>query len=254
MIIVFIIKELSNFLPKRSVFYRLLIYSKIFTLHPPKEKRLDFFITSAFWSVISIWFWAVIMPGADMFLIMRSAISQGQKCAYFSAIGIIIGTLIWLIVGFFFVKVLSQTSFFEIVQILGGCYLIYMAWQIFLSFQKKHSLIQDTKEQIYQNHWKNLAQGILTNLSNPKPPIFVSIILSKLPQTLSLEASITLLVLMTLIPSIWFFCVIKVFTIQRFFKIFMHYSKWIDLVVMGIFGFFGISLVIDGASTLWRKA
>lgn len=215
---------------------------------------MDFFATSAFWSVISIWFWAVIMPGADMFLIIRTAISQGQKCAYFSTAGIIIGTLVWLIVGFFFIKALSQTSFFEIVQILGGCYLFYMAWQIFLSLKNKHPSIENAEKHMDQNHWKNLSQGILTNLSNPKPPIFVSIILSKLPQTLSLEISIILLILMTLIPSIWFFCVIKIFTIQRFFKIFMHYSKWIDFVVMGIFGLFGISLAIDGISTFWSKA
>lgn len=188
------------------------------------------------------------MPGADMFLVIRSAVSQGKKCAYFASAGIVIGTIVWLIVGFFFIKALSKTSFFEIVQVIGGCYLIYMAWQIFRSF-KKTLQTQENQEKLKGNHWQSLVHGILTNLSNPKPPIFVSIILSKIPQTLSFEISLLLLFLMTLIPSLWFPFVVRIFSIERFFKIFMRYSKWIDGVVMCIFGIFGASLIYDGLIT-----
>ena len=215
------------------------------------EQDLDFFYSSAFWSVVSIWFWAVIMPGADMFLVIRTAITSGKKCADFASLGIVIGTIIWLIVGFFFIHILTQTSFFEIVQILGGTYLIYMAWQIFLSlklpsdFDSSHFSRNQTKAS------KSLLYGILTNLSNPKPPIFVSIILSKLPQTLPLNSSIALLCLMSLISLCWFVLVVRIFSIEQFFKIFMRFSKWIDGVVLTIFGAFGLSLVVEGISALW---
>ncbi len=184
-----------------------------------------------------------------MFLVIQSAISRGKKYAYFASAGIIVGTIVWLIVGFFFIKALSKTSFFEIVQIAGGCYLLYMSWQIFKSLKRSNPHTSD-QALLQSSPWKGLMQGIFTNLSNPKPPIFVSIILSKIPQTLTFEISLLLLCIMVLIPSIWFPFVVRIFTIKRFFQAFMRYSKWIDLIVLSIFCLFGLSLILDGIQAL----
>lgn len=207
---------------------------------------MDFLTSNAFWSVISIWFGAVIMPGADMFFVIRSAVCEGKRSAYFASLGIIAGTIVWLIVGFFFVQILSKTSFFEIVQVVGGCYLLFMAWQIFNSLKKQNANSLENDEGVQKTAQKSFLYGLLTNLSNPKPPIFVGIILSKLPQALPFENSLILLCVMTFIPLIWFFFVVRVFSIEKFFRIFMRYSKVIDGSVVGLFGLFGLSLIIDG--------
>lgn len=219
-----------------------------------KDESLEFFYSNEFWSIISVWFWAVIMPGADMFFVIRSAVSSGKKSAYYASFGIIVGTVVWLIVGFFFIHLLAKTSFFEIVQIFGGSYLIYMAWQIFLSLKNENSphKIENKINTITAS--KSFFYGVLTNLSNPKPPIFVSIILSKIPQTLSIHLSLTLLCLMTLIPLIWFIVVVNIFSIKRFLQIFMNFSKWIDGIVLSLFALFGISLIIEGATTLFYSS
>lgn len=211
---------------------------------------MDFFISNAFWSVIFIWFGAVIMPGADMFFVIRSAISEGKKSAYFACFGIVAGTIVWLIVGFFFVQVLSKTSFFEIVQVIGGGYLLWMAWKIFLSAQSQKLDSLKSDQDLQNSPKKNFFYGLLTNLSNPKPPIFVGIILSKLPQGLAFEYSLFLLCVMSLISLIWFIFVVRVFSIERFFRIFMRYSKAVDYGVVGMFGLFGLSLIFDGVRSL----
>ena len=187
-----------------------------------------------------------------MFLIIRTAATNGRRCGYFASLGIVVGTIIWLIVGFFFIHILIKTSFFQIVQILGGTYLIYMAWQIFLSLKLSSNFNSSHFSQNQIKASKSFLYGVLTNLSNPKPPIFVSIILSKLPQSIPLHSSIILLCLMTLIPLCWFIFVVRIFSIERFFIIFMHFSKWIDILVLSIFGIFGLSLIIEGINTLWR--
>lgn len=191
------------------------------------------------------------MPGADMFFVIRSAVREGKKSAYFASFGIMVGTIIWLIVGFFFIKALSKTSFFEIVQIVGGCYLLLMAWKIFVSLKKQGENSIEGDKELQKTAKKNFLYGLLTNLSNPKPPIFVGIILSKIPQMLPFEHSLILLCVMTLIPSVWFVFVVKVFSIEKFFKIFMRYSKTIDCVVIALFSFFGLSLIIDGVKSLF---
>lgn len=190
------------------------------------------------------------MPGADMFLVIRSAVNEGKKYAYFASLGIVAGTIVWLIVGFFFIQVLSKTSFFEIVRVAGGCYLIFMAWQIFRSLKKKNRNALQGDEKPKSTAWKNFLYGLFTNLSNPKPPIFVGIILSKIPQTLSFEHALILLCVMILIPSFWFPFVVKMFSIERFFRIFMRYARGIDCAVILIFGLFGLSLIVDGVKSL----
>lgn len=202
---------------------------------------MEFFVSPAFWSVVLIWIGAVILPGADMFLIIRSA-CEGKRSAYFACLGILVGTIIWLIIGLFFIRILSKSAFFEIVQVLGGCYLLFMAWKIFFSKREDQTPQAVTKRSFFY--------GLLTNLSNPKPPIFVGILLSKIPYELSLESSLLLLCVMTLIPSIWFMFVIEVFSIKRFFGIFMRYARGIDYAVVVIFALFGLSLIFDGVRKL----
>lgn len=211
---------------------------------------MDFLASSAFWSVVSIWFWAVMTPGADTFLVVRSSVSEGRRSAYAASLGIVAGTIVWLAVGFFFVQVLSKTMFFEVVRMLGGCYLVFMAWQISRSLKVQNRNILDIDESPRTTDHKNFLYGLLTNLSNPKPPIFISIILSKLPQTLPLTNSLLLLCVMAMTSMIWFYFVVRMLSVEKFFKLFMKYSKVIDAVVMCIFGIFGLSLIFEGITSM----
>ncbi len=223
------------------------------TNHKLKEAMMIDFLSqysNAFFSILTIWILAVIMPGPDMFLIIRSTIQQGKYQAFGSVAGIVGGTLVWLIVGFFLINFLNKTAFFDYIKLFGGAYLIYMASIIFLSLSKKTP--KDFNHLVVQKSiYLNFLSGLLTNLSNPKPPIFVSIILSKLPLNTPIGIDCLLLFLMLLIPSIWFYLVVEFFSIKKFFNIFLRYAKMIDFIAGVIFGLFGCSLIYEAISKIF---
>lgn len=203
--------------------------------------------SSAIISILSIWILAVIMPGPDMFLMIRTSIrskAQAIGCAF----GVVTGTLIWLLVGFFLTDILSKTLFFDYVKFFGGIYLIYMAIRIIISLKKP------MQETLSKNPQKNIflsfLLGIWTNLSNPKPPIFVSIILAKLPIHTPHSLKLSLLLIMLLIPFCWFYFVVHVFTIKKFLDIFLKYTKFIDISACLIFFYFGITLIYEAIQKL----
>lgn len=207
----------------------------------------DFFILyyRAFLDILLIWVLAVIMPGPDMFLVMTSSIQRSKAYALMAGFGIVVGTLVWLLVGFFLVGILAQTSFFEWIQIIGGGYLVWMASKVFLSLRNRQKGELESVE-LQSSAWKGFAYGVLTNLSNPKPPIFISIILSNLPKATPLFEQSVLLIVMLVIPAIWFSSIVFVFRLKRVLNLFLQYSHWLDMLAILVFGIFGINLVSDG--------
>ena len=202
-------------------------------------------------SVLTIWLMAVIMPGADLFFVVRSSIKQSRLEALAGVGGIIAGTFVWLVVGFFLINLLNKTALFDYIRLAGGGYLIYMAGRIFLSMRVDSA--QDfTQAKLQKNAFLNFVFGIFTNLANPKPPIFISIILSKLPAAqMPLMVDLVLLLAMLLIPSLWFYLVVRFFSIERLLNLFLQYVKWVDLVAGVIFALFGINLIIEGIQAIF---
>ena len=202
-------------------------------------------------SVLTIWLMAVIMPGADLFFVVRSSIKQSRLEALAGVGGIIAGTFVWLVVGFFLINLLNKTALFDYIRLAGGGYLIYMAGRIFLSMRVDSA--QDfAQAKLQKNAFLNFVFGIFTNLANPKPPIFISIILSKLPAAqMPLMVDLVLLLAMLLIPSLWFYLVVRFFSIERPLNLFLRYVKWVDLVAGVIFALFGINLIIEGIQAIF---
>ena len=202
-------------------------------------------------SVLTIWLMAVIMPGADLFFVVRSSIKQSRLEALAGVGGIIAGTFVWLVVGFFLINLLNKTALFDYIRLAGGGYLIYMAGRIFLSMRVDSA--QDfAQAKLQKNAFLNFVFGIFTNLANPKPPIFISIILSKLPAAqMPLMVDFALLLAMLLIPSLWFYLVVRFFSIERLLNLFLRYVKWIDLIAGIIFVLFGINLIVEGIQAIF---
>lgn len=217
---------------------------------------IDFFITNkkAFFDVLSIWILAVMMPGPDMFLVIRSAIKKNKLYALSAGYGIVAGTLVWLIVGFFLIGILSKTSFFQWVQLCGGAYLLYMTYKIFISLFEKGVQNLDESENFapQESRTKAFWCGVMTNLSNPKAPVFISAVLTKLPQNMTVEINILWLFVMLAIPSIWFPLVARFFSIKKVFSLFLRYSKVLDGVAVCIFGIVGVELFYQAFIEIFR--
>jgi threonine/homoserine/homoserine lactone efflux protein len=127
-----------------------------------------------------------ITPGADTMLVMRSVLASNRQAGIVTTIGICTGLLVhafFSALGLSLILVRSATAF-EIVKLVGGCYLIFLgsqsAWQ---AFQKNSSIEAKEAEPSKSIGNKSTKQffmsGLLTNLLNPKVALFY---LAFLPQ------------------------------------------------------------------------
>ena len=144
-----------------------------------------------------------ITPGADMALVMRHALGSGRRQAFFASLGICLGCLIWGTASALGIAaVLAQSAVaFAVLKYAGGAYLVY------LGARALHGAIiravgvaapggPDHLRQGYGGPpkpsakaerpplrpmppWVCFAQGLLTNLLNPKVAVFY---LTFLPQ------------------------------------------------------------------------
>lgn len=202
----------------------------------------------AFIGVLSIWILAVMMPGPDMFFVIRTAVNQSRMAGIMAMLGIISGTIVWLMIGFFVVGILSESVLFDILRICGGTYLIWMAYKIFSSLKQDSTIEKKAPKQQKPHHV--FYAGFLTNIANPKPPIFVSIILARLPVNVPFFLEIALFLVMLAIPLVWFYIVVRLFSIRIFLDRFMKYSKLVDVLAALVFGIFGLDLVYEGVSAV----
>ena len=157
-----------------------------------------------------------ITPGADMALVMRHALGGGTRPAFFASLGICLGTLIWGAASALGVAVLFARSAlaFAVLKYVGGAYLVYLGARALISTTKGTT---DTKDPNYVSHenssslrgshsqWKAFAQGLFTNLLNPKVAVFYVTFLPQfvVPDRPVLSQSVFLAAMHVVMGLIW---------------------------------------------------
>jgi threonine/homoserine/homoserine lactone efflux protein len=111
-----------------------------------------------------------------LYVIARSA-GQGRSAGLVSVLGIATGSLIQTcIVALGLASILAAVPLaYDLVKFVGAGYLIYLGVRALLS--RQHSLIAPTVERT--GLWRIFAQGVITNVLNPKVALFF---LAFLPQ------------------------------------------------------------------------
>jgi len=123
-----------------------------------------------------------ITPGADTALVVRSALSRGRVAALLTVTGICAGCLVHSVASALGLSIVLSKSAaaFEAVKFAGAFYLAYLGAQSLWAAWKGHGgglLPVDGAEVRPQQPWRGFSEGLLTNLLNPKMPLFYVTIL-----------------------------------------------------------------------------
>lgn len=118
-----------------------------------------------------------ITPGADTALVVRSALSRGRIAALLTVAGICLGCLVHSVASALGLSIVLSKSAaaFETVKFAGALYLAYLGGQSLWAAWKGHGgglLPAGGVERHPQHPWRSLSEGLLTNLLNPKMPLF----------------------------------------------------------------------------------
>lgn len=131
-------------------------------------------------------FFLAITPGADTILVMRSVLTSNWQAGIATNLGICSGLLthaLFSALGLSLVLVRSATAF-EIVKLVGSCYLIFLGIQTIWQALKGKSILMPIKTTRGKSKGRKTVKqyfisGLFTNLLNPKVALFY---LAFLPQ------------------------------------------------------------------------
>ncbi|HKU59026.1 MAG TPA: LysE family translocator [Gaiellaceae bacterium] len=117
----------------------------------------------------------IVVPGPDFALTVRNAVTR--RAGFATAAGVVSGQVCWVFAsaaGLSAVLLESQRAF-DILRLVGAAYLVYLGVSALLAAWRGAALHQPRRFGVRSPY----AQGLLSNLANPKMPVFF---ISLLPQ------------------------------------------------------------------------
>jgi len=189
-----------------------------------------------------------IMPGPDSLLIMTRSATQGWRAGSAAALGIGTGTFVHIVAAALGLSAILATSAaaFTVVKLLGAAYILYLAVGMLLSkrsagVEKPLTVTPLPLRRIY-------AQGILTNVLNPKVALFF---LAFVPQFIDANAPHKALAFLVLgavfnINGMLWCHALALFTAQARARLKPNpaVTLWLNRATGGLFVWLGVKLAL----------
>jgi len=201
-------------------------------------------------TVVVAHFFALISPGPDFLLIVKSAVRNRKSRAVGVAFGIALANGIYIFLCIVGVGSILATSLvvMTVLKILGGLFLIYVAYHALKSRKSDYAFInkedpssKTVKEKSFE---REFITGFLSGISNPKNIIFyLSLFSVVLTNEVGLVFKISLGIWMTSVVFLWDTFIIFVLSQKSVKAIFGRVAFYIDKIAGTILGLIGIKLV-----------
>ena len=158
-------------------------------------------------------------PGPDFAVVVRRSAVSGRGPGMAAAAGIAVGVFAWVVAAATGIAALLAASAlaFTVVKVAGAAYLLYLGVRALRSaWRGGGELRLDVPDPGGRGSWAAFAEGLLTNVLNPKAALFF---VALVPQFLSSGASALMLSGVALAGTVaWFLVVANVVgTLRRVF-------------------------------------
>lgn len=198
---------------------------------------------AAFLAVALLHLMAAISPGPAVLMSARTGVTEGLRTGAFLAMGIGVGAVIWAAAALFGLAILFQAApaLLWAFKILGGLYLIYMAWGMWRDADKPLDMTDSGRPP--RSAFSAFRLGVLTQLSNPKPAVlFSAIFIGTVPQGTPAWVITALLVVVFLNEAIWNTLVARIFSFQRTKSAYLSLKSIIDRSFGGLLALLGLKI------------
>ena len=124
-------------------------------------------------------FLALISPGPDFFLIVRSAVVNGPRVSSGVCVGIAIANAVYILVAISGVAVLQEIAgLFAVLKWAGCAYLAWLGWRFLSSRGEALTPENGGKGAASGSWWKECRVGLLSGILNPKNSLFYASLFS----------------------------------------------------------------------------
>lgn len=204
-------------------------------------------------SLMAIFFFAIVSPGADLAMVMRQAMVHGRKQAIITSFGV--GTSLMFHVTYTILGlglIISQSIYlFNIVKWLGVAYLIYIGIKALRAGKTELPTAAEgeVRAKSGQTGLKAFTLGFAANALNPKPvffflSIFSTVVHAHTPVVIKFGYGLVMASCLIL----WFVGVSLFMTTPRMRAAFQRASQWIDRTSGVVFIALGIKLATEKAA------
>ncbi|HIC47627.1 MAG TPA: lysine transporter LysE [Methylophaga aminisulfidivorans] len=211
---------------------------------------MDFGLVSIFFAVAVAHFLALLSPGPDFVLVVKSAMKGHRKKAIGVALGIATANAVYI--GLCLVGVgailAASVSLMMALKIIGGLFLLYLAFHALKTpksaYQELTISSANNTELVKISFIKECITGFMSGILNPKNLLFyLSLFTVALTPEVSLGFKILLGVWMTLVVFCWDVAIIYLLSKQTVRNKFTRLSFYIDKATGVILGAIGFNIV-----------
>ena len=201
-------------------------------------------------SLMAVFSFAIVAPGADTAMVMRQAIVHGRKSSILTSFGI--GTSLMFHVSYTILGlglIISRSILiFNVIKWLGVAYLVYIGIQSLRAGKVKLETEAGETSKGTQSAFKAFSLGFLANALNPKPvffflSIFSAIVSHETPAAVKFGYGMV----MAGCLIAWFVAVSFFLTTPAMRNAFERASKWINRLSGAVFIAFGLKLATEKA-------
>lgn len=188
----------------------------------------------------------VVSPGPNFALISRLAVSGERNAAYGATFGLAIAATFYAVLSMTgLALVLTRVSWLAgLVQIGGGCYLIYlglMAW-----FSAGSETVAARQPGSAKSLSKGLRMGMLVNLSNPKGiAFFIGLYAVAVPPETAVWVKLVVLLGGFSLEIIWYSLVTVLLSGQTARRAYERCGLWIERGIGTVLASFGLRLIAE---------
>ncbi len=201
---------------------------------------------TAFIAVALLHLMAAISPGPAVLMAARTGVTEGLRTGAFLAIGIGIGGVIWAAAALFGLALVFEAapSLLWSLKIIGGLYLIYMAWGMWRSAGTP--LDMDAVSKTPRSAASAFRLGLWTQLANPKPAVlFSAIFIGTVPPGTQAWVIAALLLVVFLNETIWNILVARIFSLDRTRSAYISLKSIIDRTFGGMLALLGVKVALQ---------
>ena len=201
---------------------------------------------TAFIAVALLHLMAAISPGPAVLMAARTGVTEGLRTGAFLAAGIGIGGVIWAAAALFGLVLVFEAapSLLWALKIIGGLYLIYMAWSMWRTADLP--LAMDGASKTPRSAASAFRLGLWTQLANPKPAVlFSAIFIGTVPPGTSVWVIAALLLVVFLNETIWNILVARIFSLDRTRRGYISLKSIIDRSFSGMLGLLGVKVALQ---------
>jgi threonine/homoserine/homoserine lactone efflux protein len=206
-------------------------------------------LTVVFFTVALAHFIALLSPGPDFLLVVKSGVRNDKRSALGVALGIACANAFYIalcLIGVGAILAASVTAMI-VLKIVGGLFLTYLAVMALKARKQDYDFLERVSTQpegVKSSFGREFLTGLASGIFNPKNPLFyVSLFTLVLNKDVGIGFKIALGAWMVAVVFLWDAAIIFVLSRQKVRSVFNGAAFYIDKVAALILGAIGFTMV-----------